>query len=143
MKITWTFEFEFPEVASPVIRDDSKWLHNKLVEATRLTFVDGRLDLVTCTAKATPSSLSYELYRVDDVLEHHATMIPDRVEVDAVLPQVQARAKVEALVRSAQLCGVPDPIQAARALLQVQEEFIKGVDELLIALNALEAKQTT
>jgi hypothetical protein len=141
MEIKWMFDLEFPEVASPVIRDDSKWLHNKLVEVTRLTFVDGRLDLVTCTAKETPSSLSYEVYRVDEVLEHRQTMIPDRSELDTILPQVEARAKVEVLIRSAKLCGVQDAIKAVRGMLKCQEEFIKGVDDLYIALDALEAKQ--
>lgn len=142
MKVKWTLEFDFPEIEPAVIRDDSKWLHNKLVEATELTFANGALDLILCRVMESPSApVSTQSYVPDKSRHPYMTVVPDRRKLDEVLPVVTARAKAEALVRSARLCGIPDAVRAVRAMIQVQEEFIKGSEDLLVALAAMETKR--
>lgn len=140
MKIKFEFEFEVPEGGAPMVRDDSRWLHNKLVEVTGLNFRNGVLEMIVCAARESTLSYSPVVYRPEKgygVVD--LTVIPDRRELDRVLPAVYARAKAEALVRAAELCGMPQPVKGVKAMLACQEEFVKGVGDIYAALDRIEA----
>ncbi len=137
MKIKWNLEFDVP-AGEPVVRDENRWLHNKLVTVQGLSFQDGALAFVICDAQENSTSHSPVVYRASDKVEWGGDVIPDRKELNVILPKVAARAKAEALVRTARLAGVPLPVSAVRAMLQAQEEFVKGVGDLYEALNEME-----
>jgi hypothetical protein len=138
MKIKWTFEFDAPEGGEPVVRDESRWLHNKLVEVTGLNFTNGVLDMIVCKASESTQSSSPVVYRPERGYGEVALdVIPDRRDLDMVLPKVYARAKAEALVRSAERAGLPNPVQAVVAMLAAQEEFVTNVNDIYAALDVI------
>lgn len=143
MKVKWILEFDVPLEQDPIVRDDSKWLHNKLVTIEGLTFVNGELTSVVCNAAATPSSRSPVVYRGSDKVAIAGDVIPERKELDAALDRILARAYAQALVDAATRTGLPDPFTAVRGLLQCQEEFIKDVDGIYEALKDIEAAAST
>lgn len=135
MKIFWDLSFDLPLDPAPVVRDDSAHVHNALVEVVGLRFSGGELENVLCMAKFDASgSESPVVYRASDKVQNGLTVIPERKELDQVLPKIAARAKAEGLVRAAELCGLPDAITNVKAMLEAREEFIKGVDDIYEAL---------
>lgn len=142
MKIRMEFEFEIPKGGSPVVRDDSRWLHNKLVEVTGLNFRNGVLEMIVCKASESTQSSSPVAYRPERGYGEFALeVIPDRRELDRVLPKVYARAKAEALVRAAELAGLPNAVANVRSMLACQEEFITDVNDIYDALHALDVER--
>lgn len=137
MNIKWQLEFQVL-AGEPVVRDESRWLHNKLVTVKGLSFHDGNLAFIICDAQETTQSHSPVVYRASDKVEWGGDVIPDRKELNAVLPKVIARARAEALVRSAKLAGLPHAVSAVRAMLRAQEEFVKGVNDIYEALDEME-----
>lgn len=139
MKILWDFVFEVPTDPAPVVRDTSAAVHNALVEVVGMRFTGGELENVLCVAKFDASgSEAPVVYRASDKVQNGLPVIPDRKEVDQALPKILARAKAEALVRAAELCGLPYPVMNVRAMLEAQEEFIKDVDDIYGALYEID-----
>jgi hypothetical protein len=139
MKIKWTFEFEFPIEERPIVRDTSRWLNNSLVEVEGLTFVNGLLAFVLCDAQSDSRSHSPVVYRTADTAEGAGDVIPDRKELNRLLPKVVTRARAEALVSAARQVGLPDPFMAVRGMLLCQEEFIRDINGIYEALSDIEA----
>lgn len=141
MKIKMMFEFDVPSTV-PVVRDESRWLHNKLVEVVGLNFKNGVLEMIVCTASESTRSSSPVVYRPERGYGEWALeVIPDRKELDHVLPKVYARAKAEALLRAAELAGLPNGVANVRSMLAAQEEFIDGVNDLYDALHAIDVER--
>lgn len=142
MKIKWTVEFDVPGVPEPVVRDQSRWLHNKLVEVTGLNFTNGVLEMVVCRASDSTRSHSPVVYRPENGYGEVALdVIPDRAELDKILPALYARAKAEVLVNAAERAGMPNALTDVRCMLKCQEEFIRGVNDIYAALRQIEAER--
>jgi hypothetical protein len=136
MRIKWLLEFDVKLPKAPSFLDKRQY-RNAVLEVEALGYSNGVLELVTCDVIHTPSSKGHEVYRASDDTPGFSAVIPDRKELDQVLPNVTAFAKAEALVRSAEIAGVPNPVVAVRAMLSVQEEFMPRVNELYEALDAI------
>lgn len=142
MRIYWEQTFELPYEGSPVVRDDRAPYHNAVVEVVGLRFQGSGLENVLCVAKHdTQGTESPVVYRASDKVANALDVLPDRKDVVLAVNKLLPRAKAEALVRAAQLCGVRDPVRAVRAMLETREEFIEGINVLYDALTAIELER--